>query len=168
MKKGILFVIAAVVLFGFSNVYAMSESELQEKLTKAYTINGATFQANGSQIAQIERYLKENEISEADADVISAKVDEMVKVIEDSGATSISALKTTDTDKLTTILNDISDKTSVKLSVSNGTISVYNTDGTLFTKIEESVVKQTNNNNIIAISSLISLIGIAVVAKKFF
>jgi hypothetical protein len=162
--KNILFIVVAVILFGFNNVSAMSESELESKLTKAYVINGTTFQVDSSQKIQIERYLKQNEISSSDADKIAAKVDEAVKVIEASNAKSISALDKNTKNKLISIANDVSNTTSVKISVSDGAISVYNTDGTLFTKIEDSVVKQTNNNNIIIVTSLVSLVGIAFIA----
>ena len=168
MKKGILFAIAVVLLCTFTNVNAMTESELKAKLTKTYVINGATFKANESQVAQIERYLAQNEISATDADIIASKIDEAVNVIKASGATSIDGLSRTSKDQLISIANDISNTTAVKLSISKGVLSVYNTDGSLFTKVEKNVVKQTNSNNIIVLSSLVSLIGIAFVSKKFF
>ena len=56
MKKLFLMVIGVVALVS-TNVSAMSESELQAKLTKEYTINGASFKLDSSYVTQLERYL---------------------------------------------------------------------------------------------------------------
>ena len=59
MKK-FMVILAAFLLFGFS-AKAMTESELEAKLTATYTINGATFKANASQVTLIQRYLAQND-----------------------------------------------------------------------------------------------------------
>ena len=58
MKRLFLMVIG-VVAFMSMNVNAMTEKELQEKLTKEYTINGVSFKLDSSNVAQVERYLNE-------------------------------------------------------------------------------------------------------------
>lgn len=169
MKKSIFAVVVAVLLFGFSNVDAMSKSELQAKLTQTYVINGVEFKVNESQKAQIERYIATNDISEKDADFIAARAKDAVKVIEAAGVKSLDELDSASKSQLVSLINSVSEKTSVKVSVAdNGDVKVYNLDGTLFTTVTKNVVKQTNNNNIIVLSSLVSLLGIAFVAKKFF
>ena len=94
MKKGFLVALVITLMMSITNVSAMTKDELKTKLTKEYTINGATFKASASDIAQIERYLEQNNISEADADKISAKVDEAVSIIEAGNATKLEELTT--------------------------------------------------------------------------
>ena len=90
MKKirNIVCLFVAMLLVGTLNVNAMSKDELKAKLTKAYTINGATFQATSDQKVEIERYLSQNNVSESDADYIASKIDEAVAIIERGDATS--------------------------------------------------------------------------------
>lgn len=167
MKKLFLMVIGVVALVS-TNVSAMSESELQAKLTKDYTINGATFKLEDSYVAQLERYLKENEISESDADYIASKIDEAVKIVEAGKATTIKELTKSEKDKLKALAADVSDKTEVKVTVEKGAVvTVYNTDGTVFTKVSDPI-KYTNDNTvaIIALGALAVLGGIVLVKKN--
>ena len=167
MKKLFLMVIGVVALVS-TNVSAMSESELQAKLTKEYTINGATFKLDSSYVTQLERYLKENEISESDADYIASKIDEAVKIVEAGKATTIKELTKSEKDKLKALAADVSDKTEVKVTVEKGAVvTVYNTDGTVFTKVSDPI-KYTNDNTvaIIALGALAVLGGIVLVKKN--
>lgn len=167
MKKLFLMVIGVVALLS-TNVNAMSESELQAKLTKEYTINGASFKLDSSYVTQLERYLKENEISESDADYIASKIDEAVKIVEAGKATTIKELTKSEKDKLKALAADVSDKTEVKVTVEKGAVvTVYNTDGTVFTKVSD-LIKYTNDNTvaIIALGALAVLGGIVLVKKN--
>ena len=151
---------------GVTNVSAMTKEELKTKLTKEYTINGATFKASASNIAQIERYLEQNDVSEADADKIAAKVDEAVRIIEAGNATKLEALTKTEKDKLIALISDVSNTTSVKATVNKGVITVYNMDGTEFTKITDMIKQTGANYTIVAIASVISILGFLVIANK--
>ena len=94
MKKirNIVCLFIAMLLVGTLNVNAMSKDELKAKLTKAYTINGATFQATSDQKVEIERYLSQNDVSESDADYIASKIDEAIAIIERGNANSFEKL----------------------------------------------------------------------------
>ncbi len=168
MKKSIFAVIAVALMVGFTNVHAMTEAELQAKLTKAYTINGVTYQADAAQKVQIERYLKENEISASEADFLASQVDEAVAVIAESGAKSISEIPAAYQEKLTAIANKVTDTTGIQFTVADGQVVVTDGSGKTILTAGDSMVKKTNNNNVIVASSLISLVGIAFVARKFF
>lgn len=168
MKKLFLMVIG-VVAFMSMNVNAMTEKELQEKLTKEYTINGTSFKLDSSYVSQVERYLSENEVSSEDADYISSKIDEAVKIVEAGDAKDIKSLSTSEKDKLKNIASEISSDTDVKITVAKGgEVTVYNTDGTVFTKVSEPI-KYTNDNNalIISLSTVALLVGGLVLVKKF-
>jgi len=166
MKKLFLMVIGVVALVS-TNVSAMSESELKAKLTKEYIINGETFKLDNSYVTQLERYLKENEISESDANYIASKIDEAVKVVESGKATTIKELTKSEKDKLKALAADISEKTDVKVTIAKGAVvTVYNTDGTVFTKVSDPI-KYTNDNTAIIVASVaLAVIGGAVLVKK--
>ncbi len=171
MKKTLFSIFMAVVLFSAMNVKAMTESELKEKLTKSYTINGETVKASDSQIVEIERYLQKYEVTPEDADYISKKFDEVLKIAQDSKAVSFTDLPGADKKKIVSIVADISDKTSVKATLTEGgTLTIFEKDGkTPFTIItdKDNGIKNTNSTNIILIiASVISLLGVAVVTKQ--
>ena len=167
MKKLFLMVIGVVLLVS-TNVNAMTEKELQQKLTKEYTINGVTFKLDNSYVSQLERYLNENEVSSKDADYISGKLDEAVKVIEAGNAKDIKSLSKSEKDKLKNIASAISSNTDVKVTVAKGgEVTVYNTDGTVFTKVSEPIKYTDNNTLIISLTTVALLASGIVIIKKF-
>ena len=167
MKKLFLMVIGVVALLSTS-VNAMTEKELQQKLTKEYTINGVSFKLDSSYVSQLERYLNENEVSSKDADYISKKVDEVVKVIESGNAKDIKSLSKSEKDKLKNIASEISSNTDVKVTVAKGgEVTVYNTDGTVFTKVSEPIKYTDNNALIISFTTVAILASGVVLIKKF-
>ena len=167
MKKLFLMVIGVVLLVS-TNVNAMTEKELQQKLTKEYTINGVTFKLDNSYVSQLERYLNENEVSSKDADYISGKLDEAVKVIEAGNAKDIKSLSKSEKDKLKNIASAISSNTDVKVTVAKGgEVTVYNTDGIVFTKVSEPIKYTDNNTLIISLTTVALLASGIVIIKKF-
>jgi len=167
MKKLFLMVIGVVALLS-TNVDAMTEKELQQKLTKEYTINGVSFKLDSSYVSQVERYLNENEVSSKDADYISKKVDEVVKVIESGNAKDIKSLSKSEKDKLKNIASEISSNTDVNVTVAKGgEVTVYNTDGTVFTKVSEPIKYTDNNTLIISLTTVAILASGVVLIKKF-
>lgn len=166
MKK-MLVVLAAFLLVGVTNVSAMTESELEAKLTASYNINGTTFKANASQVNQIKQYLAKNEISSSDADYIASAVDRAVEVIKSSGAKSFKEIDSKYKDQLSSIAKDVTKNTAVKVTLSNdGTVSVYNTDGTLFTKATSSIIKRTGAISLLGATSAVGAIYIARKVRK--
>lgn len=166
MKKLLLTVLTVILVLGSTNVSAMTKDELKAKLTKTYTINGVEVKATNSQIAQIERYFSQNEISEEDATYIANKIDEAIAIVEAGNAKELKDLTKTEKDKLKALVNDISNHTSVKATVlKGGVIRVYNNDGTYedFTDL----IKYTDNSNVILmVAGAISLLGVAVITRK--
>lgn len=166
-KKKILILLLAISLLFCTKVNAMTEDELKEKLTDSYTVNGRTEKADSSLVAQIERYLNENEVSHEDCDYISNKIDEAIALIEKGSATQWHQLTSKEKEMLISLVDDISNATSVKSSLSKGGIlTIYNEDGTIFTKLS-NLIKYTDNNIIgIVIGGTISLIGLLLIIKK--
>ena len=165
MKK-LLSVLIAVALFaGITNVSAMSENELKNKLTATYSINGNKVSLSTSDKVLAERYLNVEDVSESDADYIAKKIDEAVSIVRKSGedARSFKDLSKATRTKLKALVADISANTSVKASVSEGSVLIYGSDGKLFAEVT-GLVKQTGANYTVAIiASIITILGAALV-----
>lgn len=168
MKKirNIVCLFVAMLLVGTLNVNAMSKDELKAKLTKAYTINGATFQATSDQKVEIERYLSQNDVSESDADYIASKIDEAIAIIERGNANSFEKLTKAEKNEIKALLTEVSNNTSVKVTAVKNGVKVYNLDGTVFTVVTAPKVKYTDTYMIIALAGVVSIIGIFVIARK--
>lgn len=166
MKKIFLAIIATVLFISATSVDAMTKDELKNKLTASYTVNGATIKVNGSQAALIERYLQQNNISSSDADYIAQKVDEALAVMEAGNARGLSELTKSEKNRIIAIINDVSNKTAVKIRISKGNVlTIYNTDGSVFTVIS-NVIKYTDNSGIFVVAGAISLVGMFLFMKK--
>lgn len=166
MKKIIYVLFAAVLLFGTTAVSALTKDELKEKLTAVYEVNGVKFRATESQRAEIERYIEKNNLSDTDATYIATKFDEAVAIIRKGNATSLDELTQDEKEQIIKLINDVADKTNVKLTISKGVVTVYNLDGTVFTKVD-NVVKYTDSSNIlVTVASTITVVGIAAIALK--
>ncbi len=168
MKKKITLALLLVSgLLITTNVDAMTEDELKNKLTASYTVNGRTEKVDASVVAQIERYLNENEVSADDCDYISGKIDEAINLIEKGSATEWNQLTAKEMEALIAIVDDISSKTSVKAALNKGgVLTIYNEDGTVFTKLT-NLIKYTDSSMIgyIAIGTM-SLVGLLLITRK--
>ncbi len=169
MKK--ILVVLVALFIGLVSVNAMTESELEEKLTKQYTANGLTWEATDSQKVLVRRYLDQYEVSSADADYIASKLDAAIAIIKNSGVKDLKNLSRADKDKIIALVADVSANTSVKAAIIKGDLVVYvpNTND-VFAKEEinpkNGDVVQTNSNLTIAIAGVISVLGVAVAVRK--
>ncbi len=168
MKKIIaLVLLLAASFFLTGNVNAMTEAELKAKLTATYTINGRTEKVSDAVVTQIERYLSENVVSSVDCDYISTKLDEAIALVENGNAKQWSELSTSEIEGLVAIVDDVANKTSVKASLSKGgELTIYNEDGTVFTKITNPI-KYTDNSIVgLLVVGTISLVGLFIITRK--
>ena len=169
MKKIMFFLVALFI--GLVSVSAMTESELEEKLTKKYTVNGVVWEATDSQKVLCKRYLDQYEVSSKDADYISDKFDEAMAIIKASGVTNLYKLSRADKDKIIALVADVSANTSVKASITKGTLVVYVPGSSdVFAKEQifpkNGAVVQTSDNVTIAVAGLVSVLGIAIALRK--
>lgn len=170
MKKLSYLLLAVVVFFMGTNAYAMTEAQLKSKLTQAYVVGGKTISATPSTVAELERYLNTHDLSAADCDYIASKFDEALAIAQAAGAIRWSDLNSTDKNKIVALVSNISSNTSVKATLTaGGNLTIYEADGSVFSVLSDiDVVIQNTNNNyfIIVIASVISLLGVVVIAKK--
>jgi hypothetical protein len=169
MKK-VMFLLVALFI-GLVSVNAMTESELEAKLTKSYTVNGSTFKASDSQKVLIKRYLDQYEVSSSDADYISGKLDEAKNILQASGKGSFYDLSRADKDKIIALCADVSSNTSVKVTINKGKLVVYvpGTNDVFYQTPVNPVngdIVQTNDNLTVAVAGIISVLGIAIAVRK--
>ena len=169
MKKIIVVTVLVMSVF-MLNVKAMTESELKNKIASGYEVNGEVIKPSEYQLQELDRYLNKYEISAADADFISSKIDEIINIATSSKVKTFTELSSSDKSKIVAIVAEISNKTSVKVTLTNnGVLTIYESDGkTPFTEIKDKdITKQTGTNNVLLIvASVISVCGICYVAKK--
>ena len=169
MKK-IIFVLVLVAFMGIISVKATTESELKTKLMNGFEIGGEVIKPTDYQAQEIERYLNKYEVSDEHATFISEKIDEIYNIAKSCNAKSFTDLTSDAKSKIVSIVAEISSNTSVKASLTkNGILTIYESDGkTVFAEIiDKDITKQTGSNNILFVTfSIVSVFGIAYVAKK--
>ena len=169
MKKGIL-ALLLVMLLGIVNVKAISENDLLAKFKQGYEVGGTVVKASSYQVSEAERYLKKYEVSDADATFISNKIDEVYELAKADKAKSFTELSDANKAKIVSIVAEISNKTSVKATLTNnGILTIYESDGkTIFTQIKDAdITKQTGSNNVMFIvAGVVSILGAFYIVKK--
>ncbi len=168
MKKLFLSLLLVVGLAVTTNVSAMTEDELLDKLTQSYTINGRTEKLDEGVVVQVKRYFEENEVSSDDCDFIAAQIDKAVALVEDSGATKWDELTGAQVKTLIGYVEEVSNKTSVKVSLSkDGVLTVYDKAGKVFTKVSKNKIQYTGSSAaIMVVAGTISLVGFLVITRK--
>ena len=161
MKK-FSYVLLAVLLFvGVVRVNALSEEGLKEALTQTITINGVEWSVDSSTKAAIERYLNQYDVNSADADYINTKLNAAISILKSEGQTDFSKLSANAKSQLKALVKDVSDHTSVKATVTNGSIVVYDGSGNTFFEVTK-LVKQTGSE--MTTTGLVAAISLVIVA----
>ncbi len=154
-------VLLAVLLVA-TTVNAATVNELIKHVTTPQTINGEkVVLVNNSQKAEIERYLTKNDVSEEDMSYIIKKYDEAVEILKEEKTADYSELSNEAKNSILSIANEVSTETGIEFTVnSNGTVTVYNLDGTVFDTVSP-IVKQTGSSNY-AYIPVIAIIAVAI------
>ena len=170
MKKLSILLFAVLLFVGVARVDAMSESELKDALTQTITINGTEVSVDASTKAAIERYLSQYEVSSADADYINARINTAISILKSEGQTDFKKLSTSAKNKLKALVEEVSDHTSVKATVTNGSVVILDSNGDTFFEVD-NLVKQTGSNTtltamVAGVSILIVAAGACLVVKQ--
>ena len=164
MKKITYVLLAVLLMFSVVTVNAMSEDELYDVLTKKYTINGDKWGVREGLKTYIKRYLDEFDVSEAHADYIKGKVDEALAILRKEGTGDWDKLSAGAKDDLKKLVEDVSNNTSVKATITNGSLVIKNpnTGADFYTSEADDIVKYTGStNSMIALVAGISLLIVA-------
>ena len=155
MKKVLMGLFVALLFVTTAN--AMTEDELYAKFEQKVTLGGEEYSVSSGDLAMVKRYLNENEVSAADCDYIAGKIDEAISIMKSEGNGNFKSYSQTAKNKLKALVSDISTNTSVKGTVTNGSLVVYNTNGSVFAEVDH-LVKQTGVESNTALVVLISFV----------
>ena len=170
MKKLSVLLFAVLLFVGVARVDAMTEDELKEALTQTIEINGTKISVDDATKTAIERYLNQYEVSSADADYINQRINTAISILKSEGQTEFKKLSSTAKSKLKALVEEISDHTSVKATVTNGSVVVLDPSGNTFYEVTH-LVKQTGSTTTLTamlagISVLIVAAGACLVVKQ--
>ena len=174
MKKllivSIVFIILAAIVA--TTVKAVSASTLAEDL---YNL-GKEYGVTEADKVKGERYIKDNPITDEQAEQVYAKAQEAVAVLKEAGATDVKKLDTQlnadQRARFKALCQEAADIFGVKLVYKNGTVEIYK-DGKkidVYTFGDDDKLAYTGNNvNTVLVVSVIAIVSIAaafIVRKK--
>ena len=165
--KIIVAMLIAIIIMGTANVFAATTNEL---INEVYSI-GSKYGLTNSDKVKIERYLRDNPVTEAEADKLIEKAKEIDSIMQKAGTTDITKLSEEDKSKIKEIAEEAASILNLTLTIKNGKIEIYK-DGKLIevVSIERGKLAYTGNNNfmvygIIAVA-VIALATLLVVKKR--
>lgn len=164
MKKIGLLIAVICVLFGLTNVSAMTESDLKAKFMQKVELKNGTYSLSDGERKLIEDYLNKYDVSEADADFIAARVDKAIEIMKSEGHADFKKYSKASKEALKALVVEISNNTSVKATVTKDSVVVYKPDGSgeVFAEITD-LVKQTGfGASSLALITCISVFIVAV------
>ena len=169
MKKIVSLLILIVLIIGVASVAcATSSSELADKI---YEI-GKPYGMTTANKVRIERYLKENPVSDEVANKVVAKMEEGAKVFADAGATKYSELSDSEKEQIKTIANEAASTLGLTLKFTAKEVEIYK-NGELIEVVhydsDKFLYTGNNVNTILVVSSVvvIALVAGFALRKKF-
>ena len=168
MKKTLTIALLAIITIMAlaTGVNAATSSTLADELYA----KGSKYGMTSADKVKIERYLKENPVTDAQANEILTKADEAIAVMEAAGTTDYSKLTDAQKDQVKSIANSAADIIDVKLVFKKNTVEIYNNAGKLIETIGNNNGKLAytgNNVNVVLTTSVIAVIALAItVATK--
>lgn len=173
MKKiflGTLLCTILVTLFATKTMAATNE-ELIKYVTSDHKIAGESVGITAENKVKAKRYLTENPVTDAQADAIIAKGDEIIELMNKANVSAPSKLSKSDKEKFMSIAKEAADVIGLKLVFHPHNVEVYDTNGKLIdnaTLGNELIYTGNNINYVLVISSIaaIALVAGFVVKKR--
>ena len=100
--KIIVAMLIAIIIMGTANVFAATTNEL---INEVYSI-GSKYGLTNSDKVKIERYLRDNPVTEAEADKLIEKAKEIDSIMQKAGTTDITKLSEEDKSKIKEIAEE--------------------------------------------------------------
>jgi len=169
MKKTILTAVLFVIvtLFATTMVNATTGAELPEKIYE----KGSKYGVTQSHKVKMERYISKHPVTDAQADQVMAKVDEVVKVLENAGVTNIAQLSSADLKKVQDLATEAATIVDVKIVWKGAKVDILNAGEVEDTLDFTGSLPYTGSEvNYVIIGSSIAVVALAteiVLRKKF-
>ena len=168
MKKIISIALLIVVLLGTLavNVNAATTDSVNE----IYTI-GSKYGMTSADKVKIERYLKENPVTDAQANEILTKADEAIAVMEKAGVTNYDKLTKAQKNEIKSVATEAAKIVDLKLVFNKKSVAIYNKDGKLVETVSNTNGKLAYTGNVVNVvvlaTTVVALVAVsAVVARK--
>ena len=170
MKKLLIASILAALFVGTLNVSAMTEEELRKRFDETVVIEGATYGLTAGEKKAADDYLANHELSSADCDYISSKMDEAKTILHNEGKGNLKKMSESTKNKLKQLVADIAANTSVKATVTTGALVILNEDGSTFYEATKLVKQTSTASSSIAIIAgcafVVTLVGACLIIKQ--
>ena len=150
MKKLLTISILFVMILAMctSMVCATTKAELADQL---YTI-GSKYGATAADKIRVERFVADNNLTDAQATAIVAKANEIAAVFNNAGVTSYSQLTAAQKAQVKALANEAASIAGVTLLFTNGNVSVYK-DGKLIDSTTLPVYAAGNGSSNAAVAT---------------
>ena len=170
MKKTLIIVtlfvmLIALTLTGVKASSATLANDLYAKL--------APYGATNTEKVRIERYVADNNVTDAQAATVLAKVDAAIAVMNAEGVTDYRQLSESGKSQIKALAQEAANAVGLTLTFTDGTVQVYSQTGKLIDAQKTGAsgkLAYTGNGNTALVVSSIAVIALAaiVVAKKGF
>ena len=171
MKKLLASVLLLVMLVAMiaTNSMAATNADLIAYVTSDHKVSGETIGLPAGQKVKAKRYLTENPVTDAQADAIIAKGNELIAIMEAAGVSDPSKLSKADKDKFMSIAREAAAIIGLTLVFHANSVDIYK-DGALIdsASLGGKLADTGNNVNLALVISSIATIALAAgfVAKK--
>lgn len=171
MKKllaSVLLLVMLVAMLATSSM-AATNADLIAYVKADHKVAGEMIGISAGNRVKAERYLTENPVTDAQADAIIAKGNEIIALMNNAGVSDPSKLSKADKDKFMALAQQAADVIGLKLVFHANSVDVYK-DGTLIDTVTlgNKLVYTGNNVNVALVVSSVAIIALAAgfVAKK--
>lgn len=163
----VLFISIVAVLATTS--MAATNADLIEFVTSNHTISGVSTGLDAGTRVRAKRYLTENPVTDAQADYLIAKGNELIALMEKEGVSDPSKLSASGKEKFMAIAKDAAASIGLTLVFHAHSVDIYK-DGTLIDSatLGGKLAYTGNNTNLALVISSVAVIALAagLVAKK--
>lgn len=176
MKKTLtilgIILLALTVLTTVAN--AATTEELINFLSQPHQIAGTTKQITSAQKVEVERFLSEYPVTEAQADQVIAKVKEGIAIMDKAGTADLDKLSSSDKKALTALSDEVGEILDVKLEINSSTksVTVYDKTGKKLSSVpygdNDTLVNTGANYTVYIVASVLAIFAVAtiIIANK--
>lgn len=150
-----------------TGVNAATSSTLADELYA----KGSKYGMTSADKVKIERYLKENPVTDAQANEILTKADEAIAVMEKAGVTNYDKLTKAQKNEIKSVATEAAKIVDLKLVFNKKSVAIYNKDGKLVETVSNTNGKLAYTGNVVNVvvlaTTVVALVAVsAVVARK--
>ena len=163
MKKTLsIIILVAMLLIALGGV---ANAATTKTLADELYAKGQKYGMTSADKVKMERYLSENPVTDEEANLLIAKADEAIAIMEKAGTTDYNKLTTAQKNEIKSIATSAANIIDVKLVFKKGTVEIYDNTGKLIETVGQNNGKLAytgNNINVVLTTSVIATIALAI------